>query len=671
LEIGTALTENDLATLGVGFITPDLASQAGITRVDSSTGAQLAGRNGRGDYAGLVIPYTQPWDPGKVVLYVLRRDHPDYETSNGKPKEKGKYLVAPGSIQRFYFPPGVSEEMLSDVSLPILLVEGEKKALAAWRLGWHGLGESAERPRFLPIGLRGVYGFRGKTGKETAPDGSTVEVRGAIADFARVNWRGRTVIICFDQNVKRNPQVKQAREELSLELQQRGARVSWFVWPADAPTSVNGIDDYIGVVGPDRTLELIESARPTKPTARQIAECPKHFEQVGEDHYRFSLPGIGIMFEVDRLRRERHELTGELCVRCDLPGARTYAGALITADFNFSSARGRTERAKSLAERANTAELDWLALLEEFCQRVLAAERIGRPAIDLRELERPTVEDALRIEGLSFPKRHPAILFGDGGSAKSYTGLYLAGRLVQQGFTVALFDWELAGEDHRDRLERLFGKAMPMVYYARCERALVYEVDRLRRVVRERDIDYAVYDSIAFACDGPPESAEIASRYFRAVRQVGVGSLHIAHITKADGGDQKPFGSAFWHNGARSTWYAQLSDSSPDGRTLEVGFFNRKSNLGRICPAAGFKIEFSNDRTLFSKTNPAENPDLATKMTVKQRMQNLLRSGSVDKERVVEQLEISRDTLKKTIQRYPRLFVVNGEKVGLIQRDAS
>src|SRR5206468_1423234 len=144
------------------------------------TGAQLAGRNGQGDYAGLAIPYRQPWDPNNVVLWVLRRDHPEYEASNGKPKEKGKYLVAPGSRQRFYFPPSVSEEMLSDVSLPILLVEGEKKALAAWALAWHGLGESAEKPHFLPIGLRGVYGFRGKTGKETAPDGSTVDVRGAI-----------------------------------------------------------------------------------------------------------------------------------------------------------------------------------------------------------------------------------------------------------------------------------------------------------------------------------------------------------------------------------------------------------------------------------------------------------------------------------------------------------
>ena len=80
--------------------------------------------------------------------------------------------------------------------------------------------------------------------------------------------------------------------------------------------------------------------------------------------------------------------------------------------------------------------------------------------------------------------------------------------------------------------------------YARCERPLVYEADRLARIVREHDISYAIFDSVAFACDGPPEAAEVAGRYFRAVRQLGIGSLQIAHISKAENGDKKPFGSA-------------------------------------------------------------------------------------------------------------------------------
>jgi len=267
------------------------------------------------------------------------------------------------------------------------------------------------------------------------------------------------------------------------------------------------------------------------------------------------------VIEVDRLRRERHELQGELAVWRNTHGARTIDTTLSIGDFNLSSVRARSDRAKLLADRARTnGSVDWAGLLEEFCQRVLAAERQGNPAVDLRELPRPASDDMIRIEGLAFPRRHVSILFGDGGAAKSYLALWLLGRLAQRGARVALFDWELAGDDHRERLERLFGDDMPRITYVHCERPLTAEADRLRRIVRDEGIEYAVYDSIAFACDGPPEAAEVAGRYFRAVRSIGIGGLHVAHVSKAEDADRKPFGSAFWHNGARATWYVKRSN---------------------------------------------------------------------------------------------------------------
>jgi hypothetical protein len=156
--------------------------------------------------------------------------------------------------------------------------------------------------------------------------------------------------------------------------------------------------------------------------------------------------------------------------------------------------------------------------------------------VDLREINRPNPDDdMIEVAGLAFPKRHPSILFGDGVTCKSYFALYLAGRIAEMGHSAALFDWELCPDDHRDRLERLFPDGMPRILYARCERPLVFETDRLRRIVRENGVQFSVFDSIAFACDGPPESAETAGRYFRSVRQIGGGSLHLAHVTKGEG----------------------------------------------------------------------------------------------------------------------------------------
>jgi hypothetical protein len=390
------------------------------------------------------------------------------------------------------------------------------------------------------------------------------------------------------------------------------------------------------------------------------------FEKLAEDRFILSLPEMGISLEADRLRRDHNELIGELCVKCRLPGSHSYDGTLSIADFNLSSARARSERSRLLADRGNCKDLDWMGYLEELCQRVLAAERSGSPAVDLRDMERPNPDDAIRIEGLTLPRRHPSILFGDGGAAKSYLALYLAGLLSQGGMATAIFDWELAGEDHRDRLERIFGKMMPKVSYARCERPLIYEADRLKRIVRDEKIEYAFFDSIAFACDGPPESAEIAGRYFRGLRQIGIGSFHVAHVTKMDGADQKPFGSVFWHNGARSTYYAKLSDTSSDGKTLQVGLFHRKANLGRIHPPVGLEIKFEGDRTFFTKSEPAQTPEIAEKMTTKDRMRSLLKLGEMDIEELAKLIDAKPDTVRKTAQRLDRLFVcLPGGKVAL------
>lgn len=396
---------------------------------------------------------------------------------------------------------------------------------------------------------------------------------------------------------------------------------------------------------------------------------PRDFRCLDEGAYRLTIAEIGIEFTVERLRRRFDELVGELTVRCELAGARTHDGVLSVGDFNLSTQRAREERARYLAGRANAKDLDWAGLLEEFVQRVLTAERTGQPAVSLRDLPRPMTDDTLDIDGVLLIDRHPVIAFGDGGAAKSYLALYLAGKLSQTGIRTALFDWELAGEDHRDRLERLFGADMPDVRYVRCSRPLVHEADRLRRIVREEEIGYAVYDSIAFAADGAPESAEVAGRYFQSVRQIGVGSLHVAHVSKALDLDQKPFGSAFWHNGARATWNVKLADTLPGANQITIGLYNRKTNLGPLRPAVGFDITFADDRTTFRRVNVADVSDLAGHLSVRQRMAHLLRRGAMSPAVVAEEIGADLETVKRTARRYKNQFLIlPGGNLGMVER---
>jgi hypothetical protein len=418
-----------------------------------------------------------------------------------------------------------------------------------------------------------------------------------------------------------------------------------------------------------RPIEAFLNAETGKTAGRPA--LVREFYHIAQDRFLMHVRDLGLCFDLDRARRERSELVGELNVKCTLPGARTVNGSLSVADFNLSSARSRTDRAKLLAGRACTRDVDWSALIEEFCQRVLQADREGSPAVDLRDVPLPDVDqDMIRIEGLVLPRRHPAIVFGDGGSAKSLLGLYLAGRMVQTlGVRCGYFDWELDAPDHRARLGKLFPGAMPEIFYARCNRPLVYEADRLRRIAQDTRIEYAIFDSVAYACDAAPESAEAAQKYFRALRETCPASLHLAHVTRGEGADKRPFGSVFWSNSARCTYYVEKASEEATGDTLRIGLFCRKNNLGRLSPPAGFEITFAEDRTAFKRRDVADAPEFAKQLSVRQRMVAALKRGGMDVDAIAEEIEAEPETVRRTIRRYKDQFtVIEGGKVGLLAR---
>jgi hypothetical protein len=368
--------------------------------------------------------------------------------------------------------------------------------------------------------------------------------------------------------------------------------------------------------------------------------------------YRLEATGVGVTFEIDRLVWRSHELHGELVVRVAFAGTEAIGDVLSVATFNASSARARSERAQQLQRAASAPDVPWQPLLEQFCQNVLAAERTGDPAIVLRDVDATgTVHPINRIFGFQLPRRHPAIIFGDGGATKSLLALYLGGLMAEDGDRVLLADWELDAVDHRERYATLFGAEMPgRLLYARCARPLVHEVDRLKRIVRQQGVDYVIFDSVGFACHEAPETAVAALGYFQAVRQIGVGGLHIAHVSKSEHGDQRPFGSAFWHNSARATWNLKPTDESG---TKTVGVFCRKHNLAKSVPAPfAYEVQVDGDRTRFRQTEITAVSDLAPAVPISQRVRAYLRGGARTREEIVAEFtDLKPETLRRIINR--------------------
>lgn len=384
---------------------------------------------------------------------------------------------------------------------------------------------------------------------------------------------------------------------------------------------------------------------------------PHPFVRVGEGHYRLSVPECLSVLDLDRLYRERNETHGELVVSCDLAGARTFNGSLFSGNVNLSTPWRRRDIATHLAQRANTkGDPDWGLLLDELAARVIRAEREGQPPQLLSTFERPKPDDMFDLEGLVLPRRHPSILFGDGGTFKSYLALFVAGSLAQNGVNVLFADWELDARDHRERLEQLFGAAMPAVFYRRYQRPLIDEAEGIRRFIEQEHIDYVVCDSVGFAANGAPESAEAATSYFRAVRQFGegVGSLHLAHVTKptVDAPDpMKPFGSVFWHNSARSTWFVKRTTDTTDGDTFALAVIHRKTNLGKLRPPVGLEITFSEERANLRRIDVADVEEFAKSLPTPARVRQALKRGAMTVAELVEETGAKRDTIEKALDR--------------------
>ena len=133
---------------GVGLTGPRRRRRNPARRFQHRT--LLIGRRDHASYEGLAIPYFLPGE-SRIREWRLRRDHPDLEYKDGKPKERGKYMSPPGRRNMIYFVPGSSPDLVKAVDTPVVVTEGEFKTLALWRLANH----ESTAPRFLPLGIRG------------------------------------------------------------------------------------------------------------------------------------------------------------------------------------------------------------------------------------------------------------------------------------------------------------------------------------------------------------------------------------------------------------------------------------------------------------------------------------------------------------------------------------
>lgn len=405
----------------------------------------------------------------------------------------------------------------------------------------------------------------------------------------------------------------------------------------------------------------------------------KIFREVGEGSYEMQVLPAGIKFAVERLRRERHDLTGEIAVSIDprhFTTARHYNGMIAIGDLNFSSVQARSSRGKLLEERSGRA-FDWYGLLEEFVIQVQTAERMGKPGIVLADIEEPPVEDTAKwtIEGFPLLQTLPMAIYGDGASGKSLFALWLAGKLAERlrdsNQSILYLDWEFDGVEHKKRLRKLFKPEPRNIIYLRCDSSLYSQVDRIKRMIKLYNAIYVVCDSIGFAIDGPAQDQESARHYFKGLRQLGVGSLNVGHIPKGsnDGGTGKEvslFGSIFFRNGVRSGWYVEAAATNPSGE-LRFGVHHKKTNVGQYLPSLGYKALFVGDHTItIEPVDPKQVDELTAQLPLLERVKQELSRTKLSQKALAETLNVPIGSIKSILSRHKSQFIKMGNVYGVL-----
>lgn len=191
--------------------------------------------------------------------------------------------------------------------------------------------------------------------------------------------------------------------------------------------------------------------------------------------------------------------------------------------------------------------------------------------LDVQVLEdiQPAADSPLLLGRLD-PDDH-TILFGDGGTGKGMIAAWWTSCLTRgwdldvpetisarsrthNELNVLIVDYESHAETEWRKRVEAFGGDLRRVNVVRPSAAIWDIAGSLAELVKEVRADYVVVDSALYACTGADAyTPEGATKYTLAIAQLRRPVLTLAHKTKSKDDQDKPFGSVFWHNGARLT----------------------------------------------------------------------------------------------------------------------
>jgi hypothetical protein len=311
------------------------------------------------------------------------------------------------------------------------------------------------------------------------------------------------------------------------------------------------------------------------------------------------------------------------------------------------------DSAAEAAHRAEHPELHKVLDIKVTALRASGARALGD--ID-RSAAPPLIVDRISPDGHT-------MLFGPGNAGKGLVACSWVRQHVDDNGRVLILDFEDHPEEWARRLYGLGGVDMfldtPIRHISPLRNGKV-DWDVLAKAAGEHEATLIVVDSVAYAIPGAdPSEPQAATTYSKLIQPFGVPVLSLAHMNRA-GDDRYPFGSVFWHAGARMTW-----SLVPDGQKGSK-LTNRKHNNYEWRGAYMVTADWLDDI-------PRDVHERSYSVSVAERIESVLKGGPATVDVIVAAMStdgegepVKKNTIVQALRRgimsNPKRFTVDGEE---------
>jgi hypothetical protein len=371
----------------------------------------------------------------------------------------------------------------------------------------------------------------------------------------------------------------------------------------------------------------------------------------GDGIYKLSWPELQIDIDVDRIRTDReHQVKAEVNVTSGRPNS---SGHLRNGRLTLNSPSNKKSLVKSLEDRDS--EIDWDTVIEQLCTSVLQQHRLGPIPVEITGDTDVKATDKWLIEPM-LQTGHPSLIYGQGSAGKSWLAQYIS-VLADAGMSatglrveparVLYLDWETTQEELGIRVAMLrkgLGlQAASHIWYREMSTGLTNDVEQIRHIIMDKEIDLLVLDSLGAACMGEPSNEEVVINMFASLRSLKRTSLCIDHVNK-DGG---LYGSNYKFINSRQIWEIKKKQEE-DEESFEFALFHRKANNSKLTKPMGWQLSFTEDSALF-KRKDVRDTALEPDLRIVDRIENLLRHEAMVPKDIAEELEKEPSHIRKEL----------------------